>query len=156
MVSNRDLIKFVFDDDIYKMNKWFFKADWKKAEIIKLETESKVLNVKYIIWNSGVWKNGTWNNGVWKNGIWKYGYWMNGTWYGGAWERGFWENGTWHGGDWGNGWWYNGTWINGTWKDGVWKDGVWEKGKIWNFNENKYIESKVSPNECKWSLSYGK
>jgi len=76
---NRYLIKAVFDDDVMKRNKWFFNTDWKKAEIIELETESKVLNIKYIIWNNSIWERGIWYNGTWYNGTWKNGVWEGGT-----------------------------------------------------------------------------
>ena len=55
MISNQDLIRAVFDDDVMKYNKWFFKADWEKAEIIELE-DNNWIRVKNIIWNNGIWK----------------------------------------------------------------------------------------------------
>ena len=131
MVSNQDLIKAVFDDKIYKINKWFFTADWKKAEVVELETKLKVLKIKNIIWYNGTWICGFWFNGIWEKGTWIYGWWYGGTWN-------------------------NGTWKNGKWYKGVWKSGKWVKGKIYDSKKNEYIESAVPPNECKWSLSYGK
>ena len=141
MVSNQDLIRAVFDDDVMKYNKWFFIADWEKAEVVNLETATEVLRIKNIIWN---------------NGTWSYGRWYNGTWYNGTWERGVWYNGTWKGGIWKNGTWEDGWWYNGTWKNGTWNNGTWKRGKIYDAKTKEYIESKVPPNKCKWSLSYGK
>jgi len=146
MVSNQDLIRAVFDDDIYKMNKWFFRADWEKAEISQLESKKQLLEIKDIIWEGGIWENGAWYDGIWKNGILKGGFWYNGIW-----EKGTWENGYWYGGTW-----KKGTWKNGYWHNGTWKRGTWENGKIWNHEKNRYIESTFPPNECKWSSSYGK
>ena len=162
MENNKDLIKAVFDDDnIIKYNKWFFKADWEKANIVNLETKNDWLKVKYIIWyngiwKDGIWKDGTWEDGYWEKGTWKNGTWENGTWRTGYWEEGIWKNGIWKGGVWKNGVWKNGTWRNGYWQDGTWKRGTWENGKIFDSKTKKYIESKVPPNECKWSSSYGK
>ena len=146
MVSNQDLIKAVFDDDVMKRNKWFFTADWEKAEIENLETKNDWLRVKYIIWYNGTWKNGIWDNGTWENDTWKNGIWERGIWYNGTWKKGVWENGLWE----------KGTWEKGTWKKGTWKSGEWIKGEIWDSKTKKYIESTVPPNKCKWSLSYDK
>ena len=62
-----------------------------------------------------------------------------------------WKNGTWQDGNWQNGYWYNGKW-----KDGTWHDGTWIKGYIYNPKTGKHEPSTVSPNKCKWSLSYGR
>ncbi|MFW6226340.1 MAG: hypothetical protein ACOC3V_05235 [bacterium] len=76
------------------------------------------------------------HNGIWKNGTWLFGLWKGGMWLDGTWEYG--------------------GWHNGTWKDGIWNGGIWEIGKIWNPKTNEYKLSKVSLNNCPWSLSYGK
>ena len=90
ILSNRDLIKAVFDDDIMKYNDWFFKANWKKAEIENLETKNDWLKVKYIIWYNGIWKDG-----IWKDGTWEDGYWEKGTWKSGEWIKGeIWDSKT--------------------------------------------------------------
>ena len=72
--------------------------------------------------------------------------WKNGEWIDGVWEDGIWENGTW----------YDGTWENGVWEDGTWKYGIWWGGHIFNPDSDKFEYSNLSPNKCKWSLSYGK
>ena len=114
-----------------KYNKWFFTSDWKNIEIKTFENNDRPF----------IWLNGVWYNGYWRNGSW-----IKGTWYDGNWYNGKWKNGIWH----------NGTWKNGKWKDGVWKNGVWIKGKIYNLKTDKYENSKISPNECKWSSSYAR
>ena len=161
ILSNKDLIKLVFNNEKFiDFNKWFFEADWEKLNISDLKN-SYWLEIKYIIWNNGTWKSGMWENGVWKNGVWENGTWEYGFWHNGVWKHGIWKNGTWEKGVWKHGSWYNGIWKDGTWYQGVWYKGSWEKGtwkegKIWDFNNKEYIKSTVPPNECKWSLSYGK
>lgn len=58
---------------------------------------------------------------------------------------------------WSNGIWKGGIWKEGLWEDGIWEGGIWEDGSIWDPKSQTYIESIVdNPNECEWSLSYGK
>ncbi|MFW6225956.1 MAG: hypothetical protein ACOC3V_03280 [bacterium] len=121
---------------------WFLEAD---VENIELSFRD------YMICLNGIWKDGTWKSGHWKNGRWLDGFWEDGFWNDGIWERGVWGKGNWVNGTWGYG-----TWENGMWKDGIWYDGKWKGGHIWNPKISGYEYSKVSPNECKWSLSYKK
>jgi len=134
-ISNYEIIKKIFIDlDFAKDKGWFFKAKWKDVVVTNLESNFT------IIWENGIWENGTWRWGIWRKGIWK-----NGTWQHGIWQHGTWKNGLWQQGLWQQGLWENGTWVDGTWKD----------GKIWNPESREYIKSKLPPNKCKWSLSYG-
>ena len=93
MVNNKDLIKAVFDDDIMKYNKWFFKADWKNVKISRLAGSAVWSHIKNIVWKNGTWEKGVWKHGSWYNGIWKDGTWYQGVWYKGSWEKGTWKEG---------------------------------------------------------------
>jgi hypothetical protein len=46
-----------------------------------------------------------------------------------------------------DGWFHRGTFAGGTWKGGAWGGGTWIKGKIWDKELDKYVESDVNPNE---------
>ena len=133
MISNKEIVRYIFGESkiIKKSNftNFFLK------QILNADTENFELDIDE---DSDLY---VWENGIWIDGNWKNGYWENGTWENGNWENGNWENG---------------TWKNGIWKYGLWEKGTWAKGKIWDLEKNKYIESTLPPNQCKWSLSYGK
>ena len=93
-------------------------------------------------WNSGIWNNGQWESGIWKDGIWNGGHWNNGTWINGEWKKGLWGNGIWY-----NGIWNYGEWINGVWNSGYWLGGEWHRGKIWDKNLYKWVETTSNPAE---------
>ena len=127
-MENKDLIKTIFTHPYINKKSWIFKADinWSKTEV-EIDEDGD----NYIKWKNGVWENGNWFDGTWKDGIWKNGTWNKGLWY--------------------NGYWYKGNWYGGKWYNGVWKS-----GKIYNPKTKQYELSKLPPNKCKWSLSYGK
>ncbi len=132
-MNNKEIIKIIFTNPYIDKKGWIFKADinWNKTEV-EIDKDDN----KYI-----VWKNGTWNNGTWQDGVWYFG-----TWFDGIWDNGEWLDGRWQDGNWQNGYWY----------DGTWHDGTWIKGYIYNPKTGKHEPSTVSPNKCKWSLSYGR
>ena len=70
------------------------------------------------------------NNGYWKGDL-KYGIWFNREWIDGIWE--------------------GERWFAGDWKKGIWKSGEWLTGNIYDYNENKYKFSELSPKDCHWS-----
>ena len=133
----RDFFKLLFDDKWTresswgKRNAWFFLGEW----------DSAIVNA----WEDGVGGVGAKNIVGWK-GIWVHGDWVSGTWL----------NGTWLGGQWNNGIWEDGEWLGGNWHSGIWKNGIWQEGRIWNPDSERYMDSNLPPNECKWSSSYRK
>ena len=132
-MKNKEIIKFIFNDS-NKIDNSDYSWNFIK-QIINADAKDYELDIDNFK-NLYIWKKGTWNNGYWKSGKWYNGTWHNGTWKGGIWKDGTWENGKWH--------------------EGVWENGKWVKGKIYDSKRKKHIESTVPPNECKWSLSYGK
>jgi hypothetical protein len=104
------------------------------------------------IWYSGTWEEGIWERGIWKDGTfegetWGFGHFYGGTFAGKTWEYGVFKGGTFAGETWKSGWFNGGTFDGGTWKGGAWKGGTWIKGKIWDKELDKYVESDVDPNE---------
>ena len=154
MVNNKEIVRYVFGESkIIKKNKF---SDRFLKQILEADVKNFELNIdtprdELYRWVNGIWYNGTWKEGIWENGTWEDGIWKNGFWEDGTWEKGIWKDGIWE-----NGTWNNGTWENGYWKDGIWEDGKWIKGKIWNPKTRKHVRSKISPNKCIWSYSYGK
>ena len=138
MVSKHKLIINIFTHPYINKKLWIFKAniDWSKTEVEIDKDDDNYIE----------WKNGIWHNGIWFDGKWEHGKGRNGVWYDGIWITGIWYNGTWK----------NGRWNNGFWKSGNWEGGYWINGCIYNPKTNKYKLSKLPPNKCKWSLSYGK
>ena len=110
--------------------------------IIKIFEKSEF--IKYNKWFfEAKWKDVVIENFETEN---NYLTWKNGTWIDGTWIDGTWIDGTWE----------DGTWYNGSWKNGIWKSGTWKRGIIWDSTIKKYRFSNLPPNECSWSLSYGK
>ena len=135
---NKEIIKLIFTHPYINKKLWIFKANinWSKTKI-KMDKDDD----NFIEWENGIWKDGTWYDGIWRDGKWKDGIWQDGGWYNGEWLDGTWHKGSWH---------------DGIWENGKWYDGTWEKGNIYNPKTGRYEPSKLPPNKCKWSLSYGK
>ena len=153
MIKKNEIVKHIFGESSV-INNSNESINFLK-QILEADVKNFKLNITsygaLCIWENGVWIDGTWNNGTWNNGTWKNGTWGDGTWYDGTWHNGIWKHGVW-----GNGIWKNGIWKYGLWKNGTWSKGTWIKGEIWNPETKTYIISNISPNRCKWSLSYGK